>query len=153
MKYFLLPLLVFTFWSLLGCLLSRLFFGTGFHRLFLLFLMAVFGCSLIGRVMVFDFIEYPINILISSFAIVLPVVSGLTWPESEAEVSAPNERLPIFSFGFFALAVVVVSTLNFSALVNDQSVVSDRGMVGFIVGIQIFLVGVAIYFISLFRRA
>lgn len=153
MKYFLLPVLVFTFWTFLGCLLLRLFFGLGFHRLFLLFLMTVFGCSLIGRVVVFDLFEYPLNILISSFAIVLPVVSGLTWPESEAEVLASNERLPIFCFGLFALVLVVVSVFNSSVIINDPSVVPDRELVIFIVGIQIFLAAVVVYFISLYRGA
>lgn len=149
MDNFVLPMLISSFWSLVGCLFVRFVFEFGFHRLILLFLMTFFGGALLGRVLILDLFSFPQNIYLSSVVAILPVISALTWPETEAEKFSTNQKLPVLFIGYFLLLTNILCTTMFGKIIQDHAVIPGTLFVATIVGIQVFLMFWAMYFIRL----
>lgn len=146
---FVLPILISSFWSLIGCLFVRFFLNFGYHRLLLLFLMNFFGGALLGRVLILDLFPFPQNMYLSSTVAILPVISSLTWPETESERFAVNQRLPVLFAGYFLLLTNILCTAMFREMIQDHAVVPGITFIAIVVGVQIFLMLWAIYFIKL----
>lgn len=149
------PLLLFSTWSMIGCLVAYRVKRASAVCLLAIFFVMTFSMLFAGRIAILDQIEFPVNLMVSSGCILFSMIPFFTWLECDFNEMS-NEAIVFFVMGIVLEIVALYSGLSMRYILSDSALRVDRYTFPYIFIFVIFLgcalVAGGLYFIRISRR-
>ena len=127
-KEFLSPLLFALFWATLGCIWVRYKWRASYDSLCVLWLMTVFGFSLLNMAFFFAWVAWPANVLLSATAAIAPSIAFFGYVRSANQSDLWEQKWGRFAYGGLLIGSAVGVTLYSRIFLEDLLRISNRSM-------------------------
>lgn len=122
------PLLFALLWASLGCMWVRYRWGTSYDSLCVLWLMTVFGFTLVNTVFFFSWFAWPSSLFLSASALFAPSIAYFGYFRNAANPDDVEPRWGKFGYGGLLIASASVVSLYSNWFLTDLLRISSRSI-------------------------